>query len=214
LIGREQEIQRIQEKLRAGNHCSVVGPHGSGKSFVLKYVREQLPVWCGWQEQEILSFDFRLIYTLKELHKEFVVQLGGQEAYEWRSLLRSKPPRLLVLDNLGGMNPGELGLKMRRWLRGIGDEGVKLLPISNEKLDVLFRKDDPNRDSPLANIDPLPVQLAPLSIDACRTIVQQRLSGIALDTDQFAEALRIPRQPKELLILCAARYEELRKGTK
>jgi hypothetical protein len=127
LVGREHEIQRIQEKLRAGNHCSVVGPHGSGKSFVLKYVREQLPAWFGWSAQEILSLGFRTISSLKELQEEFVVQLGGRGANEWRSLLRSKPPRLLVLDDLGGMDRGGRGLNMRRWLRGLDDYGVKLL---------------------------------------------------------------------------------------
>jgi hypothetical protein len=86
--------------------------------------------------------------------------------------------------------------------------------VSNELLDVLFRKDDPNQDSPLAGLDPLPVQLAPLPIEACQSIVRQRLTGISLKTDQFAEVLQGPRQPRELLNLCAARYEELRKGTK
>lgn len=30
-LGREEEIRRIRAKLRAGNHCSVVGPLFSGK---------------------------------------------------------------------------------------------------------------------------------------------------------------------------------------
>jgi hypothetical protein len=171
-------------------------------------------VWFGWQSQEIVSLGFRTISSLKDLQGEFTAQLGGRGANEWRSPLRSKPPRLLVLDDLGGMDRGERGLSMRRWLRGLDDYGVKLLIVSNELLDVLFRKDDPNQDSPLAGLDPLPVQLVPLPIEACHSIVRQRLTGISLDTDQFAEVLQGPRQPRELLNLCAAHYEELRKGKK
>jgi hypothetical protein len=102
---------------------------------------------------------------------------------------------------------------MRRWLRGLDDSfGVKLFMVSNERLDVLFRKDDPSRDSPLAGLDPLPAELRPLPVDVCAHIVQQRLNGTSLAMSQFADLWATPRQPKELLDLCAARYEEWRRG--
>jgi hypothetical protein len=50
-----------------------------------------------------------------------VVYLGGQKASEWRNLLHYRPLRLLVLDDLGGMDPGRKGWDMRRWLRGLDD---------------------------------------------------------------------------------------------
>jgi hypothetical protein len=213
LLGRTQEIQRIWGKLRAGNHCSIVGPHGSGKSRLLKELREQMWVQLGWPVQEVFSISLRGIIGLRELQEAVVVYLGGQKANELRSLLRYKPLRLLMLDDLGGMDPGKRGLDMRRWLRGLDDLcGTKLLMVSNERLDILFRKDDPTRDSPLAGLDPLPVQLAPLPSDVCRQIVQQRLAGTSFDVTQFADLLREPRQPKELLDMCVARYETLRQG--
>jgi ABC-type multidrug transport system fused ATPase/permease subunit len=49
LLGRSEEIRRIQEKLQAGNHCSIVGPHGSGKSLLLKEIIQQIPSWLGCQ---------------------------------------------------------------------------------------------------------------------------------------------------------------------
>jgi hypothetical protein len=176
LLGCDQEIRRIKEKLQAGNHCSIVGPHGSGKSLLLKEITKQIPAWLGCQPYEILSIAFRSISNLRELQEAIVVYLGGQRANEWRNLLRHKPLCLLVLDDLGGMDPGQDGLKMRRWLRGLDDHSrTKLLMVSNERLEVLFRKDDPNRDSPLAGLDPIPVMFAPLSIEVCRQIIEQRL---------------------------------------
>jgi hypothetical protein len=84
--------------------------------------------------------------------------------------------------------------------------------VSNERLDVLFRRDDPNRDSPLAGLDPLPVQLAPLSPKVCYQIVQQRLAGTLLRVEQFTDLFdTTSHYPQQLLALCAARYEALRR---
>jgi hypothetical protein len=111
------------------------------------------------------------------------------------------------------MDPGQNGLKMRRWLRGL-DDGyrTKLLMVSNERLDRLFRKDDPNRDSPFAGLDLLPVELAPLPADVCHQIIEQRLSRTNFNIHSFADLLSMPRQPKDLLDSCAERYQALRQG--
>ncbi len=213
LLGRDEEIRRIKEKLQVGNHCSIVGPHGSGKSLLLKEIIQKIPSWLGCQPYEVLKIPFRSINNLRDLQEAIVVYLGGQKAGEWRGLLHHKPLCLLVLDDLGGMDPGQNGLKMRRWLRGL-DDGyrTKLLMVSNERLDRLFRKDDPNRDSPFAGLDLLPVELAPLPTDVCRQIVEQRLSRTNFNIHSFADLLNMPRQPKDLLDSCAARYEALRQG--
>jgi hypothetical protein len=158
---------------------------------------------------------FRSITTLPELRGIVVTHCGGQKASEWRSLLRLKPLRLLLLDDLGGMDPGPRGLDMRRWLRGLDDLcRTKLLMVSNERLDVLFRKDDPTRDSPLAGLDPLPVQLDPLPSDICAQIVQQRLASTSLSVAQFADLFVAPCQPKALLDWCAVRYDDLHRGNR
>ena len=81
--------------------------------------------------------------------------------------------------------------------------------VSNERLDVLFRKDDPTRDSPLAGLDPLPVQLDLSPVKSCAQIVQQRLASTSLDITQFADLFVVPCQPKALLDRCAARYDVL-----
>jgi hypothetical protein len=84
--------------------------------------------------------------------------------------------------------------------------------VSNERLEVLFRNGDPNRDSPLAGLDPVPVKLVPLSIEVCCQIVEQRLRRTGFRITDFTNLLDTPRQPKELLAACAARYEALRQG--
>ena len=104
---------------------------------------------------------------------------------------------------------------MRRWLRGLDDRcRTKLLMVSNERLDVLFRKDDPTRDSPLAGLDPFPVQLDPLPSEICAQIVQQRLASTSLGIAQFADLFVVPCQPKALLDRCAARYDVLHRGNR
>ncbi len=213
LVGRDEEMCRIKEKLQAGNHCSLVGPPGSGKSHLLRAIHEDLPSWLGCQAQAVLALQFRGIYNLRELQETIVQALGGQKAGEWRSLFRSKSPRLIVLDDVGVMDSGERGLAMRSWLRGL-DDGfrTKLLLVSNERLEVLFRKDDPTRDSPLAGLDPTPVQCRPLPITICRQLVAQRLERLPLDVEQFADLFSQSRQPRDLLNLCAQRFEDLRKS--
>jgi hypothetical protein len=213
LVGRDEALRRTFEKLRVGNHCSVVGPPGSGKSALLRAVRVRLTERLGWAEHEVGWVNFRTIQTQKELQEAIVARLGGQRAAEWRGLLRAKPLRLLVLDDLGGMDPGARGLAMRRWLRGLDDGfGTKLLPVSNERLEVLFRKDDPMRDSPLAGIDPIPVELEPLTAADCRRLVALRLTGTGLPLGDYTHLCSEPRQPSDLLARCAARFEALRRS--
>jgi TIR domain len=216
LLGRDEEIRRIKEKLQAGNHCSIVGPPGSGKSHLLRAIWSSIPSWLGCQPQQVQLLPFRGVTSLRDLQEMLVKRLGGQRANELRSLLYHKPLRLLALDDLGSMDPGSRGLQMRSWLRSL-DDGLdneyrtKLLMVSNERLDILFRRDDPNRDSPLAGLDPLPVELAPLSPEVCYQIVQQRLAVTSLRVEQFTDLFdTTSHYPQQLLALCAARYEALR----
>lgn len=215
LLGREDEIRRILEKLQAGGHCSIVGPSGSGKTLLLRELQRQVESRFGWRDSEIGSLNFRLIGSLHELKQEIVNHLGGQKPSEIKSLLRRKSLRLLLLDNLGGMEPGQRGYEMRRWLRGLSQDEhcpLKLVAVSNERLEFLFRKDDPARDSPFADLDPVPVELSPLAPAVCCQLVQQRLMGAVFPIMRFEDLCSVSRQPRELLHQCVVRYEELRRN--
>ena len=111
LLGREEELRRILEKLRANSHCSIVGPPGSGKTLLLQELRRQVKSRFGWLDQEICCLDFRQINSLNELKQGVVQHLGGERPNEIRSLLQHKPLQLVLLDNLGGMETGSQGLK-------------------------------------------------------------------------------------------------------
>src|SRR2546430_1338725 len=43
MAGRTAELNRVWGKLRAGNHCSIVGPPGSGKTLLLKEIQARAP---------------------------------------------------------------------------------------------------------------------------------------------------------------------------
>ncbi len=213
VIGRDEALRRVFDKLRTGNHCSVVGPPGSGKSALLRLLRARLCEQLHWAESEVAWLDFRTIQTLRELQETLVHRLGGQRVADWRSLMHARPLRLVVLDHLGGMDAGANGLKMRRWLRGLHDTfQTRLLPLSNERLDVVFSKDDPMRDSPLAGIDPIPVVLEPLPAADCRRLVEARLAGRQLPFAGYTDLCREPQQPAALLARCAARFDEQRRS--
>ncbi len=215
LLGRSDEVQRIEGKLRTGNHCSIVGPSGSGKSLLLKTITLHLPSWLECQSHEVLSIHCRGFTTLHELQSMIVHHSGGRDTSELRRLFQLKPLCLLILDDLGGMDAGEQGWNIRRWLRSLDDQyRTKLLMVSNERLEILFRQDDPTRDSPLDGLDPIPVELPPLPTDICRQIVRERLTGTAFQVSQFEPLFTEPRQPKELLGLCAVYYEKLQRGVR
>lgn len=211
MLGRDEEIRRILEKLQANSHCSIVGPPGSGKTFLLQELQRQVRARFGWQDREICWLDFRGIGSLSVLMQEIAEHLGAEKPKQVRSLLKHKPLQLLLLDNLGGMEPGHRGFEMRRWLRGLDQCHIRLVAVSNERLEILFRKDDPNRDSPLATLDSSPVELPPLAPAICLQLVQQRLAGTSFNLSSFEDLCRAPRQPRDLLNQCAVRYEELRR---
>lgn len=114
LFGREEALDRVFEKLLRGNHCSVVGPVGSGKSALLKAVRVGVPDRLAIPGDRMLWINFRSITGLPDLQETIVSHLGGHRPNQWRGLMHAKPLRLLVLDHLGGMDPGTRGLTMRR----------------------------------------------------------------------------------------------------
>lgn len=211
VIGRDEALERILGRLAAGNHCSLVGPPGSGKSALLRALEPRLGTDLGWSGRAVLWLSLRTIVSRGDLQGEIIARLGGGPGADWRGLLRADPPRLLVLDDLGGMAPGAGGHEMRRWLRGLTDDPfrIRLLPVSIERLDVQFRRDIPRGDSPLAGLDPAPVSLAPLAGADCRRLVATRLDGTGIDPDRFADLCAEPRQPGALLAACAARFEAL-----
>jgi hypothetical protein len=212
LVGRDQEIRRVFDKLIAKNDCCIVGPPGTGKSLLLDVVLDRLPDKLNCQAQEYLRINFGTIENRRDLQMALVTALGGKRPTEWRSLLRTKPLRVLALDDLQVMPTNLRGYDMRIWLRGLNqDFGIQLLGTSNVRLDVLFRN-DPAESSPFANIFGPPVELGPLPPSACRQLVADRLKGTPFRVDQFEDIITLPHPPQELLNLCADRYEELRRS--
>lgn len=210
LVGREEEMRRVWGKLKAGNHCSIVGPAGSGKSSLVEAVVADLPQSLGWRAEEVIVIPFRGIMNLSAIRDELVVKLGGSRPNQLASLLHQRRLRLLGLDDVGGMDPRAGGYDIRRWLRGLSEgNNFKLLLTSTERLDILFRHDDPTRDSPFETLDRVPVVLPLLTPSACEKLVRARLAGHPVPPAAFADIFQHPHHPQDLLDRCAARYDDL-----
>lgn len=213
LVGREEELRRVWGKLKAGNHCSIVGPAGSGRSSLVEVVQAELPHRLGWRAEEVILIPFRGIMNLSAIKDLLVFKLGGTRPTQLAALLHQRRPRLLALDDVGGMDLGRQGYDIRRWLRGQSEGyGFKLLLTSTERLDILFRHDDPTRDSPFETLDRVPVLLPPLTPAECEQLVRARLTGHTVFAEAFADIFQHPHHPQTLLDLCAARYDELTRG--
>lgn len=208
LSGRTGELQRIVEHLLVGNHCSVVGPMGSGKTLLLRAVREHLVPQLGWQPWDCLHIRTGQFTRLRDLQTARVRDLGGREDETLATLLRRTPPRLLVLDDVGVLRIPADGEKIRFWLRGHADEGATFLVTSNDHLRVLFGT-DPQHTSPFHTIFGPPVELDPLPPAVCRQIVTARLQNTGFPVARFEDLLLVPMQPRALLHACAQRYNEL-----
>ena len=208
LSGRTDELQRIVERLLVGNHCSVVGAMGSGKTLLLRAVREQLLTQAGWQPRDCVTISMGRITSLSDLQTAIVHELDGQGAETVATLLRRAPPRLLVLDDIGVLKVLAEGYPIRVWLRGHADGAMTFLVTSNNHLRFWFG-DDPHHISPFDTIFGPPVELDPLLPAVCRRIVAERLQHTPFMVDHFADLLSVPTQPRALLRLCAQRYDEL-----
>lgn len=208
-VGREEELRRALDKLRVGNHCSIVGPPGSGKTDLMNEVIRRLTPMMGWESASTHTIRFRSIQTWRDVREELVQHLGGQQATQLKSLMRSARLKMLALDDVGGMDPGNRGYQIRRGLRGFAEEySVRLLLTSNDHLSVLF-PDNPQRDSPFETLDRLPVTLSPFSPHEGRILIASRLSNSNRAVESFAPLWDMPTHPKLLLERCAVRYEEL-----
>ncbi|MGB0387398.1 MAG: trypsin-like peptidase domain-containing protein [Ardenticatenaceae bacterium] len=209
IIGREDELRRILQKIRY-NHCSIVGPHGSGKTALLRETVRRLSAEYGWQKNKILFINLLSLHTIKEVKEQLALEMGISTRQLKRQL---RQQRLLVLDDAGSIELGRRGLAIRKYLRGLSENNraLKLLVSSNLPLNQIFA-DDPASASPFYTIDAAPLHLSPLPIHICRALVRQRLQNHPYSVEQFQEQLRHPRHPKRLLDLGAARYEQLRGG--
>jgi len=210
LLGRDRELGRVLEKLRTGNHCSVVGPEGSGKTLLLDHIITALPDRLGWSAGDWIKINIQTVTNLSDLQRAIVLHLGGQRVSDLRSRWAARPPRLLIFDDVGGMPTGDLGLKIRVWLRGLTDT-THFLVTSNHPLHSLFGN-DPNTTSPFVRVFGSAVEMPTLAPDQCRRLVESRLAPFGLPSDPYADLYSAAQQPKALLRRCAERYEALTEG--
>ena len=210
MLGRERELNKVLEKLHTGNHCIIVGPEGSGKTLLLDQVIEALPVRLGWSHRDCVRINILTVTNLTDLQRAIVLELGGKQPNEWRSLWGMRKPRLLIIDDLGGMPRGERGIAIRVWLRGLTDT-THFLVTSTRPLAELFGN-DPDTTSPFANALASFIELLPLPSNVCLHIVESRLAPFVLPSEPYLNLYGTSCQPKTLLRLCAERYEALTEG--
>src|SRR5205807_7895540 len=117
LIGREEVIRRIRDRLNAPSNISIVGRAGSGKTALLHLIKN---------EREKLAFQPEVIWLplerrikLVDAQLRLTRALGGERARatDWISLLKQRKRVIVLIDDIGQLDKGERGLGVRLWLR-------------------------------------------------------------------------------------------------
>lgn len=174
---RLSELRRIQASLLAGSAILVAGEEGSGKSYLVHAVTEQL-----------LAEGFNVAVvepaTPKQMLKEIADQLGiEQESLEGKALSADQLKNaiasyfqantaFLVIDGVQGCE-----LKFRMWLKELKRQGVSMLLAAT----------DPPRSDVFLNLPR--IELKPLSEYAIRELMEQAAleRGINLDNSTLAK---------------------------
>lgn len=220
IVGREEQIRRLWERLTLGGNLSIIGKSGSGKSTMLALIMAE--------GQEKLAPGTKIVRLpiqrkMKELEGklELAKRLGGQKATDLTKLLTGKH-LILLLDDLGILDPGERGLDVRLWLRELSQDRplatIQLVATSLRSLDVTFAGDNNSEDfSPLHNVMTDKIELDPFTLDEGQRFILERLKGTSLNMKHFEDLLNRspvagqphPMLPRELEKACRDRYDLL-----
>jgi hypothetical protein len=214
LIGREEAIRKIQDRLNAPSNVSIVGPAGSGKTVLLHLIKN---------EREKLTFQPEVIWLplerrikLVDAQRRLARALGGEtaRATDWPSLLKQRKRLIVLIDDIGQLDKGERGLDVRIWLRLLTqdpDTTVRLVTTSMKPLYEIFKVDENESDSysPFHHVMNDPIPLAAFTDAEVRQFIEETLKGTPFSLQDFSDLWNKNAVPRDLKNVCRKRYDEL-----
>lgn len=210
LIGRENEIAHLLNRLHAPDHCSLVGPaYHSGKTMIVNSLVLRAPKELNLSPGQVVYLPCRTIRRIADFKNSLAKKLGGMGGRDLEQQIEEKGLKVLILDDLGSTPVRGEGPDLRRLIRGLSEHyAFSLVMVSNSPLSDIFSAETTRADSPLSNLVPH-FDLGPLSIEHCRSLIVSRLHGTGISPELFFNQCDAPRQPRRLLRDCANQYDRL-----
>lgn len=212
-IGREEQVQRMWDRLDAGGNLSIVGPPGCGKSTMLALIAVELRKRMETRPRAIW---LPLQPKMKPIAVELTLAhwLGGPKVKATDlTMLLEEQHLILLLDDLGLLDKGERGLEVRLLLRRLSQDRtrsvVQLVATSLRPLHEIFRKDVSDDYSPLHNVMGDIIELREFTSDEGLRFIAKALEGTPLQLEYFKDLVVKPMVPRALREACRIRYDML-----
>ncbi len=130
LLGRDEELGRVLERLGSDRRALVHGPPGIGKSAL---AATAAAVWLGRSEgRSHLAVDLHGVHHLAEAEGRLVAALGMESVARDDVVIRSLGARGELLLLLDGALPEQLGVRLTTWLDA--SPAVRVLAATRDAL--------------------------------------------------------------------------------
>jgi type II secretory pathway predicted ATPase ExeA len=218
--GREELLRQLFEELGKGGSRALIGPVGTGKTSILKMIRQLGPEKLGRSAADFIDLDMHSVRDeddfFEALCEELKIQPCKQRQIQ-RELTNRQRRYILCLDEIHALsNEAFFPESTRNWLKGMADlanSPLQLVVASQRELRELF-PDSPNRSSPLADFfDGQTTRVDCLTEAEVGLFLSQGLkgTGVTFEPGQVKLLWNVSKgNPKLLQRAAAELYEKLR----
>jgi hypothetical protein len=209
-IGRDADIKKMWNWVHENHSFSIIGPAGVGKTRMMHLLKgEGEPIqWKFGKTTIVMWIDVYHDIHLKEVQQQIMNAFNLEKASDIKKTLKNKHT-LLLLDNLGDLEPkrGSNDRKLLDWLASLqnANEVQFVATIRMPVNDHFLQEEQP----PLYEMFAMPMKLGPFRDEDAESFIIDRLANTGYDIGDFRDLLKKPKTPRELLIACYKRFEEL-----
>lgn len=221
LFGREEELERVFNRLNSGGSVAIIGEVKAGKTSLLKAIAAQAEQRLSIRRQ-CIHLNLADMFGDRDFYEALCDEMGISPAvyggYKFKKQAREKRV-LLLLDGLQEMQHGWLTQQVRSQLRALASDIdaqakdnqpiFRLVVAAHKPLKQLFTA--AGMDSPFEEIC-LEISLKLWEEAAIRGFIRQRLAktGIVFAEEQVREIIASSDgSPKTIMGLCHQVYEDL-----
>lgn len=193
LLGREELLRRVFEKLDKGQNVSLVGPEHAGKSFTLEAICKLGPERLGLPPQNFINLNLLLIEDEEGFKQELYDRLNikPKRLAEVPRILKEKR-YIICLDEVQTLK--KFSKDIIDWLSGLAGASERIFRLvlaSQRELQDLL-PNEPTRTSPLAGLCKPSLAVEAFStIEKARKFLDPRLqgTGVTFSDDNVRELL-------------------------